>query len=136
MKGMIKVEKKKKQNIIIIFIIIIVCIIITCLVMISKPKENTEKDKTTQLDAFYGLWNIDDVTKYEFDGKGRGKMLLPESGLEYEFSYKIVDNEILIDFDSEEAKDFKYKYSIEENKIQLEGKTPGSSKIEIIREEK
>ena len=135
MKGMIKVEKKT-QNKIIIFILIIVCIIIACFAMLSKPKENTENDKTTQLDAFYGLWNIDDVTKYEFDGKGRGKMLLPESSLEYEFSYKVDDNEILIDFDSEEAKDFKYKYSIEENKIQLEGKTPGSSKIEIIREEK
>lgn len=133
---MIKVEKKKKQNKIIIFIVIIVCIIITCFAILSKFKENAENDKTTQLDAFYGLWNIDDVTKYEFDGKGRGKMLLPESGLEYEFSYKIEDNEILIDFDSEEAKDFKYKYSIAGNKIQLEGKTPGSSKIEIIREEK
>lgn len=104
--------------------------------MLSKPKEKMENDKIENLDGFYGLWNIDDVTKYEFDGKGRGKMLLPESGLEYEFSYKIEDNEILIDFDSEEAKDFEYKYLIEENKIQLEGKTPGSSKIEFIREEK
>ena len=67
---------------------------------------------------------------YEFNGKGRGKMILPESNLEYEFTYKINNNMILIDFDSEFVKDYTYKYSIEKNSIIFDGETPGAGKFE------
>ena len=125
----------KKQRLIFICIVVGIILIITIMigVGIEKIKNN---NKMSEFDEFYGLWNIDGITKYEFDGKGRGKMLLPESNLEYEFTYKINENKVLIDFDSEEAKDYTYKYSIDNNILKVEGETPGSGKLEMTREEK
>ena len=125
----------KKQRLIFICIVVGIILIITIMigVGIEKIKNN---NKMSEFDEFYGLWNIDGITKYEFDGKGRGKMLLPESNLEYEFTYKINENKILIDFDSEDAKDYTYKYSINNNVLKVEGETPGSGKLEMTREEK
>ena len=125
----------KKQRLIFICIVVGIVLIITIMigVGIEKIKNN---NKMSEFDEFYGLWNIDGITKYEFDGKGRGKMLLPESNLEYEFTYKINENKVLIDFDSEEAKDYTYKYSIDNNILKVEGETPGSGKLEMTREEK
>lgn len=125
----------KKQRLIFICIVVGIILIITIMigVGIDKIKNN---NKMSEFDEFYGLWNIDGITKYEFDGKGRGKMLLPESNLEYEFTYKINENKILIDFDSEDAKDYTYKYSINNNVLKVEGETPGSGKLEMTREEK
>lgn len=125
----------KKQRLIFICIVVGIILIITIMigVGIEKIKNN---NKMSEFDEFYGLWNIDGITKYEFDGKGRGKMLLPESNLEYEFTYKINENKILIDFDSEDAKDYTYKYSIDNNILKVEGETPGSGKLEMTREEK
>ena len=127
-----KKEEKNKKSLIIIIIAIIIIIGI-CVYEVNKIKNNNQKNN---VDDFYGLWNIDNITKYEFDGKGRGKMILSESSLEYEFTYKVEDNKILIDFDLEEAKDYTYIYTIDKNILKLKGETPGSGKLQMIREEK
>lgn len=129
-------SKLKNQRLILFLTIAIISIIVIVICVFGFNKIMMNNNDTNNLDEFYGLWNIDGITKYEFDGKGRGKMLLPESNLEYEFTYKINDNKILIDFDSEEAKDYTYKYSIERNVINFEGETPGAGKIQMTREEK
>lgn len=131
-----KTELKQQKFIKVSLIILIIISIIAIIIIVCKQKESLKNDEVVGLDEIRGLWNIDGVTKYEFDGKGRGKMFLPESNLEYGFSYKINNNEVSIDFDSEIAKDYTYKYSIDENILNLEGKTPGSGKLEMTRENK
>ena len=128
-------SKLKKQRLILIFFAIII-VGIVLIIGIFGFNQIGKSNNTNKLDELCGLWNIDGITKYEFDGRGRGKMLLPESNLEYDFTYKINDNKILIDFDSEDAKDYTYKYSIEKNVISFEGETPGSGKLQMTREDK
>ena len=68
-------------------------------------------------DKVKGIWNVDDVTAYHFDGKGHGELILPDK--EYKFVYKLTKNEISIDFESESAKDISFNYSLEKDKLIL-----------------
>ena len=53
-------------------------------------------------DELIGIWKLDSVTKYTFDGRGNGKMAVSDS--EYEFNYTINNDEIKIDFEFGENK--------------------------------
>ena len=79
-------ELKMKQRIRCLIIICFIIMIILIIVIFLKNKKLFNNQ-----DIIKGLWNIDGTTKYEFDGKGEGKMILPSS--EYKFIYKITENE-------------------------------------------
>ena len=98
---------KKK---IIIFIPIWVLLIVCIFIAISFFKQ-------TKTDDFKGLWDIDGYTKYEFDGKGNGKLIIPSN--EYIFTYTIKDNIISIDFENEKTIDSEYEYIINKDKLEL-----------------
>ena len=66
-----------------------------------------------------GKWNMDDVTVYEFGSDHKGALVLPSA--EYEFSYKIKENILYIDFVSDKAKDASYTYQIQGDTLTLEG---------------
>lgn len=70
-------------------------------------------------DQLTGTWRYDEVTVYQFDGKGNGKLILPNH--EYPFSYQIAGDELRIDFESEAARDTTYAYSLNKNQLMLEG---------------
>lgn len=70
-------------------------------------------------DRLAGTWRYDEVTAYQFDGKGNGKLTLPDK--EYPFSYKIAGGKLSIDFESEAAKDSIYGYALDENQLTLVG---------------
>lgn len=68
-------------------------------------------------DNLAGKWDMDKITVYEFDGKGKGALLLPDQS--YDFSYEIVDDKLTIDFVKDEARDSIYRYAINEDELTL-----------------
>ena len=62
---------------------LIITILITIILIGGGIFAFTRINKT---DKLAGLWDVDGNTKYEFDGKGKGKIIVPNS--EYEFTYK------------------------------------------------
>ena len=87
-----------------------------------------------QTDRVKGIWNVDDVTAYHFDGKGHGALVLPDK--EYKFVYKLTKNEISIDFESESAKDISFNYSLQKDKLILkQGETSADYRYILTREE-
>ena len=70
-----------------------------------------------KVDELYGTWDLDNNTKYSFDGKGSGKLILFADN--YEFSYLIKDDILSIDFSTSSAKDSKYKYSLKGDTLVL-----------------
>ncbi len=84
------------------------------------------------VDILVGTWKLDDVTQYTFDGKGSGKMTASDS--EYEFNYKINDDELKIDFASDSAKDSTYEFNIDENKLTLTSKDNNKGSYELVKD--
>lgn len=78
----------------------------------------TQTETEEQLDVLYGIWELDNNTKYSFDGKGSGELILSMDN--YAFSYLIKDDNLSIDFSISTAKDSKYKYSIEGDTLVLD----------------
>lgn len=68
-------------------------------------------------DVLVGIWYCDEVTAYQFDGKGDGKLILPDK--EYPFSYEIKDETLSINFESSDARDSIYTFSVEGNQLTL-----------------
>ena len=85
-------------------------------------------------DKVKGIWNVDEVTAYRFDGKGNGELILPDK--EYKFVYKLTKDEIAIDFESEAAKDITFDYSLQKDKLILEyGEDSADYRYILTREE-
>ena len=60
---------------------------------------------------------MDGYTKYEFDGKGNGKLIVPLN--DYVFSYTIKDNIVSIDFENETSIDVDYEYKINKDELEI-----------------
>ena len=58
-----------------------------------------------------GSWALDDVTIYEFDGKGRGIMLTAVDN--YTFLYSAENGKVAIDYDGDGGTDREYTYTID-----------------------
>ncbi|MBR3163345.1 MAG: hypothetical protein IKF17_04535 [Clostridia bacterium] len=108
-------EKFNSAKKIIIFIVLILTIVIAVDVLINMRK-----------DKLFGSWTTDGITIYKFNGKGQGYLVTTLS--RYEFNYKIKKNELYIDFLSDKAKDANYEFSIDEDKLVVDGidETTGS----------
>ena len=74
-----------------------------------------------RVDELRGTWTLDQVTVYEFDGKGHGALLLPQK--HYEFDYTIDGNRLRIDFRDPSANDTSYAYEAGRNTLILTGNT-------------
>ena len=122
------IERKKKNSrknrILVLFIFLIIFIISSILLINNLIQKN--KAKT---DNLIGLWDIDGNTKYEFNGKGTGNLIIPQG--EYSFSYKISDKEIVIDFDNENSTDATYYYSLSDDVLTIENKNNSSLKYKM-----
>lgn len=79
-----------------------------------------------QKDKLKGTWNYDGTTVYQFDGEGNGMLILPSK--DYKFYYEIKKNELLIDFVEENARDFAYKFDVDEDTLILVDKK-GEEKV-------
>ncbi len=82
---------------------------------------------TNGTDVLKGIWDLDGVTVYQFDGKGAGSLNLPSSS--YTFTYEIKDGTLAIDFESEAAQDKTYTFTVEKNKLTLKESEGADAKI-------
>ena len=82
-------------------------------------------------DGLKGTWALDDTTVYEFDGRGHGALSLPLGN--YDFSYSIEDNVLLIDFTDEAASDAVYSYSVDNAVLTLDTNTGNLVRLEKQR---
>ena len=105
-----KINIKNKKILIPIACVIIMLVILITILFIS----NKGKDKN-----LLGTWSTKGNTIYEFEKKGKGKMIVPLK--EYVFTYKIEDNKLYIDYEDESANDAEYEYTIEKNKLTIKG---------------
>ena len=64
-----------------------------------------------------GIWSLDGVTIYEFDGLGRGIMLTAVDN--YTFVYSAQDGKLIVDFDVDDAKDGEFAYHINGDKLTM-----------------
>lgn len=67
--------------------------------------------------SIVGTWDYDTVTIYRFDKNGKGELILPNST--FAFTYKIKDDTLTIDFESENATDSTYTFSVTDDKLTL-----------------
>lgn len=93
---------------------IIAIVIIVTIVLIGGGIFIFTSNKTDELN---GLWDVDGNTKYEFDGKGQGKVIVANS--EYEFTYTIKDNVISVDFKNKESRDTEYEFKVSNDNLEL-----------------
>ncbi len=70
-------------------------------------------------DPLRGKWRFDDVTAYQFDGNGEGRLLLPEK--QYAFSYTVEGDTLSLDFADENARDFTYTWKVSWGRLWLTG---------------
>ena len=64
-----------------------------------------------------GTWDFDTITVYRFGKGGKGELILPNSN--FSFTYKIKDDTLTIDFESENATDSTYTFSVTDDKLTL-----------------
>lgn len=96
--------KLKKKVITIIVIIIIVIIGIVYLLIANKDNGK-----------FEGFWTIDGYTNYEFLDNNKGNLVLPHKKME--FTYKIKNNTLCIDFKDKKIIDKCYEYKFDNKKL-------------------
>lgn len=70
-------------------------------------------------DVLAGKWDVDGTTFYEFDGDGKGALILPSST--YEFTYEIENDQIHIDYKNESVHDGSYTFTVVNDKLTLVG---------------
>ena len=78
-----------------------------------------------------GTWDYDTVTVYRFDKNGKGELILPNST--FAFTYKIKDDTLTIDFESENATDSTYTYTVTKDTLTLvseDGRTFAMKKVQ------
>lgn len=99
-------KQRKKRLMLLVAIFLLLTILIASIVYLSR-------------DSLTGIWHIDEVTAYRFNGRGEGALVLPNS--EYEFTYRIDRNSLYIDFVHEEAKDAEYIFQVNGDILILNG---------------
>ena len=107
-----KATRKKDKTLITMIVAGIVIIVIglgfICAYFFSRLLEH---------DPLKGVWSLDDVTIYSFNGKGHGTLSLPLNS--YEFDYVLEDNVIKIDFTDADAIDRSYIFTVTEEELIL-----------------
>ena len=105
------VKRSKHRRLLAIFSAVLASILLAVIIIIIARRCNTGDD------VLSGTWYLDGVTVYRFDGKGNGSLNLPNST--YPFTYKMNDNSLIIDFESEAARDITYSFAVENGKLSL-----------------
>lgn len=113
-----KVAKRRKQRMMCRWIIVgcVISVLVLLVVLICKGCVGG-KDATTNLT---GVWYYDQYTEYEFDGKGNGCMCL-DGNNHFEFTYKIENDTLCLDFVLDYVTDCQYTYSVDGDGLTLIG---------------
>ena len=108
-------RKKQQQQLMIkrgIVGLVALAILILIIVLIVKGCSGSSN-------ALAGKWDVDGTTFYEFAGDGKGALILPSKT--YDFTYKIDNDQLHIDYVSESVHDGSYTFKIDGNKLTLIG---------------
>ena len=111
-------NKKFKIGILILVIILIVIFIVAINIYNKKSMENQ--------DILKGTFVYNNNVKYEFNEKGEGAMY--DGDTKYEYTYKIDDKKVTMDFKDEIIHDATYTFNLEDDILTLiggEGTTGG-----------
>ena len=80
----------------------------------AVPAELPEKEAEADIT---GTWTVDEITNYRFDKNGEGELLLPEHT--YSFNYTAEDNELTLEFDSDNIRTAVFTFELEDEKLIL-----------------
>ena len=108
-------RKKRQQQLMIkrrIVGLVALAILILIIVLIVKGCSGSS-------DVLVSKWDVDGTIFYEFDGDGKGALILPSKT--YDFTYKIDNDQIHIDYENESVHDGSYTFKIDGNKLTLIG---------------
>ena len=111
-------KKSKTSKIIwitIVAILIVLIIVVMLVLKLNKKTNNIENIDTSLL----GTYSYEGDTKYKFDKNGRGYLSVGKD--KYNYSYKIEDSKLIIDFDDEHVHDATYSYQLDNNSLKLVG---------------
>ena len=75
----------------------------------------------TGSDELKGRWDLDGTTAYEFDGNGKGSMVLPLNKYPFQYTIDKKEKKISIDFEDEKASDYTYSYVVDADYLTLYG---------------
>ncbi len=104
-----KKRRIRKLPFVILALVLLLCIFLIVFLTTVAPKLKIS-----------GEWKYKDDTVYTFKIIGGGSLHTMNN--DYPFDYKIKNNTVIIDFESDDAKDCKYEYKVENDKLILEGK--------------
>ena len=85
-------------------------------------------DGGADADKLKGLWVLDNITSYEFDGAGRGVI---HTAMDFPFSYSAESGALYIDVDTDDARDCRYDYTIDGIMLYLDR---GDAKYTLTKE--
>lgn len=104
-------KKKKRKNILIFSSLFAVVLVITIGIAIFFMINKTS--------PILGTWVYDEYTQYVFEKNGNG--CLEVDDVHYEYTYKVSDDKLSLDFSEEVVRDCEYTYIIEKNTLTLVG---------------
>ena len=119
-----KQDKKKKISLgVLIFIVFIVALmIIFTITNLSKPG-----------DALEGTYTYNQNVKYEFNGKGYGKLY--ENETKYKFTYTLDGSILTIDFKDKNKNDVSYIFDLKNDILTLVNKEDSTNTQYILRKD-
>lgn len=74
---------------------------------------------STGTNVLSGTWALDGTTVYQFDGNGKGAMVL--HAVSYDFTYTIDGNKLVIDYRNESVHDATYEFTVDGDTLTLVG---------------
>ena len=96
---------------------LVLILIVLCIVLLFT---SCSADK-----RIVGTWDYDTITVYRFDKNGEGALLLPNES--YTFAYSIEEDQLIIDFESENVTDHRYTFSINGGELTLTAEESGGT---------
>ncbi len=131
-----KAEHKGKQrfgNVLkpIVILVLSLALLLCVFLVLHNGKTVPAKESNKTLDDLKvsGMYRLDEITAYEFDGNGKGVMYTDVSS--YAFEYKMEKNKLSIDFENEVATDKTYDFSIDGNVLILKS---GEQTYRLVKE--
>ena len=100
-----KRKRQRQATIMVIVLMLILAVLVGLIVHVTRR------------DDLRGTWTLDQVTVYEFDGKGHGALLLPQK--RYEFDYAIDGTRLRIDFRDLSVADASYVFETKKDTLLL-----------------
>lgn len=108
-----KQKQGRKRRWKIVISILVATVLAVSLLIVIFVKINPD------LDLIQGSWTYDQYTQYEFDGKGKGYMQLETE--RYDYTYRIAETKLYIDFTNEAVRDCTYEFSIQGDVLTMTG---------------